>query len=99
MISRPSAPLRSGRVPLALACLAIAALGAVTTLLDIHLRIEPQEIAVCSMSAGVALAAFLWWPKRDWLPLMGALFAAEAIVIYVSGGPFWLVTAGPCLPL
>ena len=27
------------------------------TLLDIHLRIEPQEIAVCSMSAGVALAA------------------------------------------
>ena len=75
---------------MALACLAIAALGAITTVLDIHLRIEPQEIAVCSLSAGVALAAFLWWPKRNWPPLMGALFAAEAIVIYVSGGPFWL---------
>ena len=73
-----------------LACLVIAALGAITTLLDIHLRIEPQEIAVCSMSAGVALAAFLWWPKRDWPPLMAALFAAEAVVIYISGGPFWL---------
>lgn len=90
MTPQPSAPLRPGRVPLALACLAIAALGAAATALDIHLTIEPQEITVCALSAGVALAAFLWWPKRDWLPLMGALFAAQAATIHLSGGPVWL---------
>lgn len=72
------------------ACLLMAALGAVTTALDIRLAIEPQQISVSALSAGVPLAIFLWWPRRDWLALTASFFAAEAVVIYLSGGPFWL---------
>lgn len=90
MTSHQSAPVPAGRIPLALACLIVAVLQAAATALGVWLTIEPQEITVCSLAAGVALGALLWRPRGDWPAILAVLFAVDAATISAFGAKDWL---------